>query len=1030
MECLMDHKQHYDASAIKPYGDSLKQYDSSAIKSYESSLKQYDSNLKPYSYETHLKQYESFSKPSYDTSHLRHYDPSNFKQYEASIKSYEHHARSYESSLKQYESSLRPYESSLKHYEQQPGMLPSLSNGGHDIQDMKTSIPVMKGESMKDSADEMCTGQGGMNECSPNGSATGMAGVGSNAMNSNGGLGHDEGESEDESPSTTTHPSESPEDEDIDGKDGGDAESGDGGSGNGSKKTSGVGVRRSEKPPYSYIALIVMAIQSSPTKRCTLSEIYQFLQQRFPFFRGSYQGWKNSVRHNLSLNECFIKLPKGIGRPGKGHFWTIDPAAEFMFEEGSFRRRPRGFRRKCQALKPFGMLNGMGGGIGGAAMMGHYEFMSGSPHGTGMGPMGMSCGSMTPGGQMAAYDPYSHHNMYAAGTSMQQMGMAPAYGSYNRYGQSPVPGCGSGAGMSSVHPPPPPPPPPGFQSPVSSLPSMASMGNMSSLPSMANFHQGMSNLHGMSGFNHPSYHHGHSSHHIGHQAPYVQGSMDYSHLAGSGHLGPNSLSSVPPGAPATPGALGYPSHAPSTPALTPPAYDRRGTDGGVGRDVLSHMTGTPGAELGETMTSSSASASSVPLSSTASSSIAAAATSSFLSSSALSSSVTSSSPRAGLLPSTSDVNMPTQDSASSSLAGLSGKYASGHNNLPTSPYSSRETSSMMMDTTAYHMRSAGMSNSSGMYPTTTKDPTSSSSSSALHHHQHSIRGEESTGLYSKEAIHQMNGEDEAAEGIYSKESSGGVSRSGVGEGAPDTHGLYSNKDMSYGIRAGMEASDMYNSYHQHNSKHSFLNNFKDSGGSGSATGYTRNEDSTSLGGGHLRDGAMSMYSHNHMQHPQHQQQHQQHNSSRDNILYGAPDYSLSSISNAAGSASSGNYQWGNVSGSGRVGSGQALRSGYTGPHSGSGQVKQQPMSPAGSTGSLQSMSPPSSSDQSPYPGGGRAGLAAGLAGESVDLSVAGLRLPGQPFSSQTPCDRKSFFYGSSSAEMASSMQGMHYYDKC
>ncbi|XP_030915979.1 forkhead box protein F1, partial [Geospiza fortis] len=120
------------------------------------------------------------------------------------------------------------------------------------------------------------------------------------------------------------------------------------------------GIRRPEKPPYSYIALIVMAIQSSPSKRLTLSEIYQFLQSRFPFFRGSYQGWKNSVRHNLSLNECFIKLPKGLGRPGKGHYWTIDPASEFMFEEGSFRRRPRGFRRKCQALKPmYSMMNGL-----------------------------------------------------------------------------------------------------------------------------------------------------------------------------------------------------------------------------------------------------------------------------------------------------------------------------------------------------------------------------------------------------------------------------------------------------------------------------------------------------------------------------------------------------------------------------------------------------------------------------------------------------------------------------------------------
>lgn len=50
-----------------------------------------------------------------------------------------------------------------------------------------------------------------------------------------------------------------------------------------------TGGRRQEKPPYSYIALIVMAIQSAPSKKLTLSEIYQYLQARFPFFRGSYQ---------------------------------------------------------------------------------------------------------------------------------------------------------------------------------------------------------------------------------------------------------------------------------------------------------------------------------------------------------------------------------------------------------------------------------------------------------------------------------------------------------------------------------------------------------------------------------------------------------------------------------------------------------------------------------------------------------------------------------------------------------------------
>ncbi|XP_028162996.1 forkhead box protein F1-like [Ostrinia furnacalis] len=173
--------------------------------------------------------------------------------------------------------------------------------------------------------------------------------------------------------------------------------------------------RRQEKPPYSYIALIVMAIRHSPNKRLTLSEIYAFLQQQFPFFRSSYQGWKNSVRHNLSLNECFVKLPKGLGRPGKGHYWTIDPSSEFMFEEGSFRRRPRGFRRKCQALKPQFGSGGYLSGSGVAALppsQGGFELAGGSGSGGGGSsldysscayPHAGSSGQQLYGGEYCAY---------------------------------------------------------------------------------------------------------------------------------------------------------------------------------------------------------------------------------------------------------------------------------------------------------------------------------------------------------------------------------------------------------------------------------------------------------------------------------------------------------------------------------------------------------------------------------------------------------------------------------------------------
>uniref|UniRef100_A0A663F792 Fork-head domain-containing protein n=1 Tax=Aquila chrysaetos chrysaetos TaxID=223781 RepID=A0A663F792_AQUCH len=63
-----------------------------------------------------------------------------------------------------------------------------------------------------------------------------------------------------------------------------------------------------EKPPLSYIALIAKAILSSPTNKLKLAAIYKYIEDHFPFYRNKGRGWRNSVRHNLSLNDCFIKV--------------------------------------------------------------------------------------------------------------------------------------------------------------------------------------------------------------------------------------------------------------------------------------------------------------------------------------------------------------------------------------------------------------------------------------------------------------------------------------------------------------------------------------------------------------------------------------------------------------------------------------------------------------------------------------------------------------------------------------------------
>ncbi|KAL7079840.1 hypothetical protein ACQ4LE_000389 [Meloidogyne hapla] len=99
-----------------------------------------------------------------------------------------------------------------------------------------------------------------------------------------------------------------------------------------------------QKPPFSYIWLTYMAIQSSPEKMLPLTEIYKFIMEHFSYFRQNTQRWQNSLRHNLSFNDCFVRVPRKADQPGKGSCWAIHPKAMCMFENGSCLRRQKRFK--------------------------------------------------------------------------------------------------------------------------------------------------------------------------------------------------------------------------------------------------------------------------------------------------------------------------------------------------------------------------------------------------------------------------------------------------------------------------------------------------------------------------------------------------------------------------------------------------------------------------------------------------------------------------------------------------------------
>ncbi|MCJ1475029.1 transcription factor [Lambiella insularis] len=103
------------------------------------------------------------------------------------------------------------------------------------------------------------------------------------------------------------------------------------------------------KPPCSYSTLIGQAILSVPEEKMSLSSIYDWIKTHFSYYRHMDGGWQNSIRHNLSLNQSFTKIPRGTHEPGKGGMWVITDEKKEQIKADGLKMTSRGGARRSSA---------------------------------------------------------------------------------------------------------------------------------------------------------------------------------------------------------------------------------------------------------------------------------------------------------------------------------------------------------------------------------------------------------------------------------------------------------------------------------------------------------------------------------------------------------------------------------------------------------------------------------------------------------------------------------------------------------
>ena len=100
-----------------------------------------------------------------------------------------------------------------------------------------------------------------------------------------------------------------------------------------------------ERPKMSYCQLISEALINSSNGMLVLSDIYEAISSKYPYFKITTKSWQNSIRHNLSLDKSFTKEEKiekiigpDIENEKRGCYWKLaDP--KYLMKKSKKRKK-------------------------------------------------------------------------------------------------------------------------------------------------------------------------------------------------------------------------------------------------------------------------------------------------------------------------------------------------------------------------------------------------------------------------------------------------------------------------------------------------------------------------------------------------------------------------------------------------------------------------------------------------------------------------------------------------------------------